>query len=57
MESAVVAVLARQGVPDPPIAAATLMACAEGLILHRIVRHDDSGPRPVFALVVKAALD
>lgn len=56
MESSVGAVLARLGAPDPLIAASTLMACAEGLILHRIVRHDDSDPRPVFALVVRAAL-
>jgi hypothetical protein len=31
------------------------MACAEGLILHRIARHDDSDIRPVLNLVVRAA--
>jgi hypothetical protein len=28
----------------------------EGLILHRIARHDDSHPRPALELVVRAAL-
>jgi hypothetical protein len=32
------------------------MACIEGLVLHRVVRHDESDPRPVLELVVKAAL-
>jgi hypothetical protein len=32
------------------------MACAEGLILHRVVRHDSSDPRPALGLVVQAAL-
>lgn len=33
-----------------------LMACAEGVILHRNARHDETDPRPLFALVVAAAL-
>jgi hypothetical protein len=37
-------------------AAATLAACFEGLLLHRIARHDESDPRPVFEMVVGAAL-
>jgi DNA-binding transcriptional regulator YbjK len=56
MESSVVPVLARLGAPDPQAAAAAVMACAEGLILHRIVRHDDTDPRPAFDLVVRGAL-
>jgi DNA-binding transcriptional regulator YbjK len=57
MESSMTAVLARLGASDPAAAAAALMACIEGLILHRVVRHDDSDPRPMFELVVRAALD
>ena len=38
------------------MAAHTLMACAEGVILHRIARHDTTDPRPLFELVVAAAL-
>jgi len=56
MESSMIAALEQLGATDPTTSAATLMACAEGLILHRIVRHDDSDPRPVFDLVVRAAL-
>jgi hypothetical protein len=57
MESSVVAVMTRLGASDPAVASASVMACLEGLILHRIVRHDDSDPRPVIELVVSAALD
>jgi hypothetical protein len=32
------------------------MACFEGLIPHRVARHDDTDPRPVFDLVARAAL-
>lgn len=56
MDSSVTAVMTRLGASDPAVAAAALMATLEGLILHRIVRHDDSDPRPVIELVVKAAL-
>lgn len=56
MESSVVSVLARLGAHDPQVAAAAVMACAEGLILHRIARRHDTDPRPTFDLVVKAAL-
>ncbi len=44
------------GVSDTVVSARAIMACAEGLILHRIARHDDSDIRPVLALVVRAAL-
>jgi hypothetical protein len=56
MESSVVTALARLGASDPQTAAAAIMACAEGLILHRIVRHDDTDPCPTLELVVSAAL-
>jgi len=56
MESSVVPALARLGAHDPQAAADAIAACFEGLILHRIVRHDDTDPRPTFDLVVRAAL-
>jgi AcrR family transcriptional regulator len=56
LESIVVVALARLGARDPVTAAATLAACFEGLLLHRIARHDESDPRPVFEMVVGAAL-
>lgn len=57
LESSVVLLLDRLGAQDPRTAAATVMACFEGLILHRIARHDDADPRPTFELVVRAALN
>ena len=56
MEAYLVETLTRLGAPDPGTAALTLMACAEGVILHRIARHDDTDARPLFALVVAGAL-
>lgn len=56
MQSATATALARLGAPDPQVSAAAIMACFEGLILHRIARHDDSDPRPALELVVTAAL-
>jgi hypothetical protein len=56
MEASMVGVLERLGASNPATGAAALMATLEGLILHRIVRHDDSDPRPVIELVVRAAL-
>jgi len=55
MEAAVRSVLGELGVAEHNLsaAAAALMACAEGLILHRIARGDTSDPRPVFANVVR----
>ncbi|GAA5113034.1 TetR family transcriptional regulator [Alloalcanivorax gelatiniphagus] len=44
------------GASDPDTSARAIMACAEGLILHRVARHDDSDIRPVLDLVVRAAL-
>ncbi len=56
MRESVVPVLAELGAPEPEAAAEALMACFEGLILHRVARHDDSDPYPALALVVNAAL-
>lgn len=56
MESWFFPVLTRLGAPDPPVAGAAVAACFEGLVLHRIARHDDTDPRPVFAVVVRGAL-
>ncbi|MPZ67459.1 MAG: TetR family transcriptional regulator [Pseudonocardiaceae bacterium] len=56
MEASVVPALARLGAHDPQTAATAVMACFEGLILHRIARRDDTDPRPTFDLVVRAAL-
>ncbi|WP_433005354.1 TetR/AcrR family transcriptional regulator [Kribbella sp. CA-294648] len=56
MESAVVVSLARLGAKDPQTAATAIMACCEGINLHRIARHDTTDPRPVLELVIRAAL-
>lgn len=56
LESSAVPALARLGAPDPQAAAAAVMACFEGLILHRIARLDDTDPRTTLDLVVRAAL-
>lgn len=56
MEFAVVATLTRLGARDPQAGAGAVMACLEGLILHRISRHDDTDPRPTLGLVVRSAL-
>jgi DNA-binding transcriptional regulator YbjK len=56
MESIVVVALARLGARDPVTAAAAVAACFEGLLLHRIARRDKSDPRPVFDMVIGAAL-
>ncbi|MGA4668856.1 TetR/AcrR family transcriptional regulator [Propionibacteriaceae bacterium Y1923] len=49
-------VLAHLGADDPQTATAAVMACAEGLILHRIARHDNSDVRPLLELVLRSAL-
>ena len=56
MERAIVAVMARLRATDPHSAALALMACSEGIILHRIARHDITDPRPLLGVVVNAAL-
>jgi DNA-binding transcriptional regulator YbjK len=42
------------GAADPATAAATLGAVYEGMLLHAVARGDDSDPRPMLALVVRA---
>jgi AcrR family transcriptional regulator len=56
MEGWFVPAVARLGAADPRTAALALAACFEGLVLHRIARHDDTDPRPLFELVMKGAL-
>ncbi|MCR8670292.1 TetR/AcrR family transcriptional regulator [Agrococcus sp. HG114] len=53
---AVRAVLERLGAAEPVVAAEALMAVSEGLILHRIARHDASDPRAAIAVAVQGAL-
>ncbi len=48
--------LAQLGIADPATAARTLMACTEGLILHRITVDPDIELRQPVASVVRAAL-
>ncbi|GAB3431985.1 TetR/AcrR family transcriptional regulator [Flindersiella endophytica] len=55
MEAAAVSMLARLGAADPVTAAGAIAACSEGLILHRIARHDETDPRPIYELLVRAA--
>ncbi|MFB9733425.1 TetR/AcrR family transcriptional regulator [Ornithinimicrobium kibberense] len=55
-EAALQGALAELGATDPVAATRAMMACAEGLILHRVARHDDSDIRPALELVVRAAL-
>ena len=56
MEALVVETLARLGARAPQTAATAVAACFEGLLLHRIARHDPTDPRPTFELIVRAAL-
>ncbi|MFC0453251.1 TetR/AcrR family transcriptional regulator [Rhodococcus jostii] len=56
MEASAVSAFAQLGARDPQTAATAVMACAEGLILHRIARRDTTDPRPSFELVVRGAL-
>lgn len=56
LEAALQRVLHDLGASDTDASARAMMACAEGLILHRVARHDDSDIRPVLDLVVRAAL-
>lgn len=50
-------VLQRLGAEDPNLAAETIASCMEGLILHRMARHDQSDPRPILRTVVRAVLE
>ena len=57
MEADLVVTMAALGSRDPIRAAAAIAASAEGLILHRIARHDTTDARPVLELVIRAGLD
>lgn len=54
--AAVQGALADLGAADAVAGAEALMAVSEGLILHRIARHDASDPRPAIAVAVRGAL-
>lgn len=56
LEAALQGALRELGATDTVASTRAVMACAEGLILHRVARHDDSDIRPVLELVVRAAL-
>ncbi|MCK6211913.1 TetR family transcriptional regulator C-terminal domain-containing protein [Georgenia sp. EYE_87] len=56
MARSVVATMATLGARDPEVAAAAVVACFEGLLLHRVARHDDTDPRPVLDQVVRGVL-
>ncbi|MFC7404004.1 TetR/AcrR family transcriptional regulator [Georgenia alba] len=56
MEAVVVTTLGRAGARDPGVAARALMACLEGLILHRITRDDRGDVRPTVEAVVRGLL-
>ncbi|MFK4089798.1 TetR/AcrR family transcriptional regulator [Kribbella sp. NPDC020789] len=54
LEAGAVEALTALGAADPVVAARTVAAMSEGLILHRIARHDDVDPRPLFELIARA---
>ena len=56
LEATVRQVLGGLGATDAAAGAAALMACFEGLILHRIARNGDGDARATFATVVRGAL-
>lgn len=45
----------RLGAADPVAAAEALMSVSEGIILHRVARHDTTDPRPAIAVAVRGA--
>jgi DNA-binding transcriptional regulator YbjK len=56
MVSAMVVTMATLGARNPLMAAWTVVACSEGLLLHRIARSNPPDPRPILRLVTEAAL-
>lgn len=56
MDSWFTPVLSTLGAPDPATAGDAIAACYEGLLLHRVARHEHGDPRPALRLVVQAAL-
>lgn len=57
LEGFVTQVFSRLGATDPSAAATALMACAEGIILHRVVRHDTGDARDALRVVIHGALE
>lgn len=55
-EAMMVPVLADLGAANPQVAATMVMGCLEGMVFHRITRGDESDPRPVIDLAIRAAL-
>jgi DNA-binding transcriptional regulator YbjK len=55
LESSLTEAFRRLGAPDPVDAALAAMACAEGIILHRVARGDTTDPRPVVSFVIQGA--
>ncbi|MDQ1596887.1 MAG: hypothetical protein QOI70_311 [Microbacteriaceae bacterium] len=49
--------LTHLGAADPVSATRALMACGEGLVLHRITVDPDADPRPAVAMVVRGCLE
>ncbi|WP_210509152.1 TetR/AcrR family transcriptional regulator [Naasia sp. SYSU D00057] len=56
MESDVVVTMATLGARDPRTAAAALIACCEGFILHRVSLAAPMDPRPMLQAIVDAAI-
>lgn len=56
LAAGIVTALAELGARDPQAAAEAIAACFEGLLLHRIARHDNTDARPIFTTVVAGAL-
>lgn len=56
MEQAIRPALVGLGAPDPDALLAALAAAFEGMFLHRIARHAEIDPRPVFEIIVRGGL-
>jgi DNA-binding transcriptional regulator YbjK len=56
LEAALIGTFTRLSAADPVDAALAAMACAEGIILHRVARGDTTDPRPVVSLVIRGAV-
>lgn len=56
MEDSIVQALEHLGARDARSTATALMACAEGVILHRIARHDPRDVRDLLRTVVRGAM-
>lgn len=53
---ATAASLTHLGASEPRVAAEAIASTVEGIMLHRIARHDSSDPRPLLTTVVRGAL-